>query len=119
MVEITDAAKIKIADIFYEEGNANLKLRTFVQGGGCSGMQYGFTFDEQQNDDDFEFEIGPTKMLIDAISMQYLTGATIDYKDDLMGSSFSIRNPNAETTCGCGSSFNVADEFYDDNHFQP
>jgi iron-sulfur cluster insertion protein len=117
MVEITDAAKIKITDIFYEEGNPNLKLRTFVQGGGCSGMQYGFTFDEDQNDDDFEIDIGPTKILIDAISMQYLTGAVIDYKEDLMGSNFSIKNPNAETTCGCGSSFNVGDDFYDDHHY--
>lgn len=117
MVEITDAAKVKITDIFYEEGNPNLKLRTFVQGGGCSGMQYGFTFDEDQNDDDFEIDIGPTKILIDAISMQYLTGAVIDYKEDLMGANFSIKNPNAETTCGCGSSFNVGDDFYDDHHF--
>ena len=115
MVEITDAAKIKITDIFYEEGNANLKLRTFVQGGGCSCMQYGFTFDEQQNDDDFEIDLGPTKLLIDAVSMQYLAGATIDYKEDLMGANFSIRNPNAQTTCGCGSSFSMSDDFYEDN----
>jgi iron-sulfur cluster insertion protein len=117
MVEITESAKTKIADIFYEENNPNLKLRTFVQGGGCSGMQYGFTFDDVQNDDDFEFEIGPTKMLIDAISMQYLTGAVIDYKEDIMGSNFSIKNPNAQTTCGCGSSFSMGDDFYDDHSF--
>jgi len=117
MIEITEAAKNKISDIFYEEGNPNLKLRTFVQGGGCSGMQYGFTFEDNKQDDDFEIDIGPTKMLIDAVSMQYLSGAIIDYKDDLMGSSFSIKNPNAETTCGCGSSFSVGDDFYDDHHF--
>ena len=113
MVEITEAAKTKITDIFYEEGNPNLKLRTFIQGGGCSGMQYGFTFEEEQQDDDFEIDLGATKLLIDAVSMQYLAGATVDYVEDLMGSSFKIDNPNAETTCGCGSSFNVGEDFYD------
>lgn len=117
MVEITEAAKTKITDIFYEEGNPNLKLRTFVQGGGCSGMQYGFTFEEEQQDDDFEIDLGATKLLIDAVSMQYLAGATIDYKEDLMGANFSIKNPNAQTTCGCGSSFSMSDDFYED-HFQ-
>ena len=107
MVEITDSAKTKITEIIAEENNPNLKIRTFVQGGGCSGMQYGFTFDEEQNEDDFEFDIGDNKMLVDSMSMQYLQGAIIDYKDDLMGSSFSIKNPNAQTTCGCGSSFAV------------
>ena len=107
MVEITDSAKTKITEIIAEENNPNLKIRTFVQGGGCSGMQYGFTFDEEQNEDDFEFDIGDNKMLVDSMSMQYLQGAVIDYKDDLMGSSFSIKNPNAQTTCGCGSSFAV------------
>jgi iron-sulfur cluster insertion protein len=117
MVEITESAKAKIADIFQEENNPNLKLRTFVQGGGCSGMQYGFTFDEEQNDDDFDIDIGSTKLLIDAVSMQYLAGAVIDYKEDIMGSNFSIRNPNAQTTCGCGSSFSMSDDFYDDHGF--
>jgi iron-sulfur cluster insertion protein len=115
MVEITESAKLKIMDLFYEENNSDLKLRTFVQGGGCSGMQYGFTFDDEQSEDDFEIPLGDTKILIDSMSMQYLAGAVIDYKDDIMGSAFSISNPNAQTTCGCGSSFSVGESFYD--HF--
>lgn len=107
MVEITDSAKEKIIDLLREENNPSLKLRTFVQGGGCSGFQYGFTFDEEQNEDDFEFDIGDYKVLVDSMSMQYMSGAVIDYKEDIMGSSFSIKNPNAQTTCGCGSSFSV------------
>lgn len=107
MIEITESAKEKIKDLLMEENNPNLKLRTFVQGGGCSGFQYGFSFDEEQNDDDWEFEIDDHKMIVDSMSMQYLEGAVIDYKEDLMGASFSIKNPNAETTCGCGSSFSV------------
>lgn len=108
MITISESAKIKINDLLTEENNPKLKLRTFVQGGGCSGFQYGFTFDEDQNEDDFEFEINETyKVLVDAMSMQYLLGAIIDYKEDIMGSNFSIKNPNAETTCGCGSSFSV------------
>jgi iron-sulfur cluster insertion protein len=107
MVEITDSAKEKIRDLLREENDPILKLRTFVQGGGCSGFQYGFTFDTDQNDDDWEFDIGEHKMLVDSMSMQYLQGAVIDYKEDLMGASFSIKNPNAQTTCGCGSSFSV------------
>ncbi len=108
MIEITESAKIKIIDLLSEENDPTLKLRTFVQGGGCSGFSYGFTFDNEQNDDDFEFDLDEQhRVLIDAISMQYLQGAVIDYRDDLMGSSFSIKNPNAETTCGCGSSFSV------------
>lgn len=107
MIEITDSAADKIKDLLTEENNPNLKLRTFVQGGGCSGFQYGFTFDEEQNEDDFVIEKNGMTLLIDSMSMQYLTGATIDYKEELMGSSFTIKNPNAETTCGCGSSFSV------------
>lgn len=107
MIEITESAKTKIIDLLLEENNPNLKLRTFVQGGGCSGFQYGFTFDEDQNDDDFEFPLGDHKLVVDSMSMQYLQGAVIDYKDDLMGANFSIKNPNAQTTCGCGSSFSV------------
>lgn len=107
MITITDSAKQKIKDLLYEEGNPKLSLRTFVQGGGCSGFSYGFTFDEEQNEDDFEFPLDEFKLLVDSMSMQYLQGAEIDYKDDLMGSSFSIKNPNATTTCGCGSSFGV------------
>jgi iron-sulfur cluster insertion protein len=105
MITVTESAKSKIHELFAEEGNPNLKLRTFVQGGGCSGMQYGFTFDETQNEDDFEIDAGEIKVLVDSISMQYLSEATIDYVEDTMGANFTIKNPNAQTTCGCGSSF--------------
>ena len=107
MIKITESAKTKILDLLAEENNPNLFLRTFVQGGGCSGFQYGFTFDEEQNEDDFEIDIGESKVVVDVMSMQYLQGAVIDYREDLMGSSFSINNPNAQTTCGCGSSFGI------------
>lgn len=107
MITITESARNKITDIIAEENNPDMKLRMFVQGGGCSGFSYGFTLDEVKNEDDFEFEAGVTSVLVDAMSAQYLQGAEIDYKDDLMGSSFSIKNPNATTTCGCGSSFSV------------
>ncbi len=107
MIELTERAKEKILDILYDEGNPAMCLRTFVQGGGCSGFQYGFVLDEMKNDDDFELEVGPFKVLVDAMSMQYMSGAIIDYKEELMGSSFTIINPNATTTCGCGSSFTV------------
>lgn len=103
MITITQTAQSKIADILAEEGNPKLKVRAFVQGGGCSGFQYGFTLDEEQNDDDFEID----GVLIDSMSMQYMNGATIDYKDEVYGSQFIIQNPNAQTTCGCGSSFSV------------
>ena len=105
MLTITESATNKIRDLLAEENNPNLKLRTFVQGGGCSGMQYGFTFDEDQNEDDFTIEENGVVILVDSASMMYLDGASIDFKEDLMGSSFTINNPNAETTCGCGSSF--------------
>lgn len=107
MIEITKSAQDKIQDLLLEENDPKLNLRTFVQGGGCSGFQYGFTFDPEQNEDDFEFPVGTFKVLVDAMSMQYLQGAVIDYKEDLMGSNFSISNPNAQTTCGCGSSFSI------------
>lgn len=107
MIEITEAALAKIADILAEENNPNIKLRTFIQGGGCSGFNYGFALDEEQNEDDFVFEKPGVVVLVDSMSLQYLQGATIDYKDELMGSSFTINNPNAQTTCGCGSSFSV------------
>jgi len=113
MINITESARSKIEELVKEEGNPNLYLRTFVQGGGCSGMQYGFTFDQDQNEDDFEINIGVTKVLIDAMSMQYLTNAEIDYKSGLEGENFVIKNPNAQTTCGCGSSFSMSDDFYD------
>ena len=106
-VTISELAVVKITDLLAEENNPKLKLRTFVQGGGCSGFQYGFTFDEEQHEDDFVVEKQGVKILIDAMSMQYLSGAVIDYKEDLQGSQFSIQNPNAQSTCGCGSSFSV------------
>lgn len=110
MITISESAKTKIKDLLSEENNPKLSLRTFVQGGGCSGMSYGFTFDEEMNEDDFEFPLDEFRVLVDALSMQYLTGAEIDYKEDLQGSSFNIKNPNAQTTCGCGSSFSVTDD---------
>jgi iron-sulfur cluster insertion protein len=103
----TDAAAGKVAELVAEEGNPDLKLRVFVQGGGCSGFQYGFTFDEIVNEDDTKMDKNGVTLLIDAMSLQYLVGAEIDYKDDLEGAQFVIRNPNASTTCGCGSSFSV------------
>ena len=107
MITITDSAILKIADILAEENNPNLMLRTFVQGGGCSGFSYGFTLDEEKNEDDFVIKKPGMTMLVDAISMQYLQGAKVDYKEELMGSNFVIDNPNAQSTCGCGSSFSV------------
>jgi iron-sulfur cluster insertion protein len=107
MIELTESAIAKIADLLAEENNPKLKLRTFVQGGGCSGFSYGFTFDEEQGEDDFAVERPGMTLLVDAMSMQYLQGATVDFTDDLMGSQFTIKNPNAQSTCGCGSSFSV------------
>jgi len=103
----TDSAAAKVADLIAEEGNPDLKLRVFVQGGGCSGFQYGFTFDEIVNEDDTQMTKNGVSLLIDAMSYQYLVGAEIDYKEDLQGAQFVIKNPNATTTCGCGSSFSV------------
>ena len=105
MITITDNAVAKIKDIIAEENNPNIKLRVFVQGGGCSGMQYGFTLDEEQNEDDWDLDYNGVKVLVDSASGGYLQGAEVDYKESEMGSSFSISNPNAQTTCGCGSSF--------------
>jgi iron-sulfur cluster insertion protein len=107
MITITKEAITKISDIIVEENNQNLKLRLYVQGGGCSGFQYGFLLEEQVNEDDMEFKSDSITLIVDYMSYQYLEGATVDYKDELYGSSFTIKNPNAETTCGCGSSFNV------------
>jgi iron-sulfur cluster insertion protein len=107
MVELTEAALTKTSDLLKEENNPAIKLRTFVQGGGCSGFSYGFTFDEEQNEDDFVIEKPGVVVLVDSMSMQYLQGATIDFKEEIMGSNFVINNPNATTTCGCGSSFSV------------
>ena len=110
-IVITDSVIQKVNELILEEGQRDLKLRIFVQGGGCSGFQYGFTFDEIANEDDFTFEktLNENKVsfLVDSMSFQYLQGATIDYVEDLQGSQFVIKNPNASTTCGCGSSFSV------------
>ena len=106
-MKLAESAVTKLQEIFIEENNPNNKLRVFVQGGGCSGFQYGFTFDEEQGEDDFEFAAGDVKVLVDSMSMQYLQDAEIAYKEDLMGASFVIDNPQATTTCGCGSSFSV------------
>ena len=105
MLTITENAVAKIQDILAEENNPAIKLRVFVQGGGCSGMQYGFTLDEIQAEDDWNIESNGVNVLVDSMSGGYLQGAVIDYKEDQYGSSFSISNPNAVTTCGCGSSF--------------
>ena len=104
----TEAAALKVKGLIEEENNPNLKLRVFVSGGGCSGFQYGFTFDEAVNDGDTEVEQCGVTLLVDPMSFQYLVGAEIDYKEDLEGAQFVIRNPNATTTCGCGSSFSTA-----------
>ena len=106
-INLTDSAVVKLADLLAEENNPKLKLRVFVNGGGCSGFNYGFTFDEDQNEDDFLIEKDNVKVLVDTMSYQYLVGATIDYVEDIRGSQFSINNPNATSTCGCGSSFSV------------
>jgi iron-sulfur cluster insertion protein len=103
----TDSAAEKVRSLIDEEGNPELKLRVFVTGGGCSGFQYGFTFDETINEDDTTMQKNGVTLLIDAMSYQYLVGAEIDYKEDLEGAQFVIKNPNATTTCGCGSSFSV------------
>lgn len=106
-IVFTDAAAAKVKALIEEEGNPDLKLRVFVQGGGCSGFQYGFTFDEETAEDDTKMEKNGVQLLIDAMSYQYLMGAQIDYKDDLDGAQFVIKNPNATSTCGCGSSFSA------------
>jgi iron-sulfur cluster insertion protein len=103
----TDAAAGKVAELLKEEDNPALKLRVFISGGGCSGFQYGFTFDEKIEDGDTRIENGGVTLLVDPLSVQYLIGAEIDYKEGLEGAQFVIRNPNAQTTCGCGSSFSV------------
>ena len=107
MITITENVDTKVSEILQEEGNAEAGLRVFVQGGGCSGMQYGFTLETEQNEDDFVIEQQGVKYIVDAMSMQYLEGAVIDYKEDLQGANFVISNPNAQTSCGCGSSFSV------------
>ncbi|HYP67700.1 MAG TPA: iron-sulfur cluster insertion protein ErpA [Thiobacillaceae bacterium] len=106
-LNFTDNAAAKVKSLIDEEGNPELKLRVFVSGGGCSGFQYGFTFDEMSNEDDTVLEKGGVTLLIDSMSFQYLVGAEIDYQEGLEGAQFVIKNPNATTTCGCGSSFSV------------
>lgn len=106
-IALSDAAVEKVRELLLEEGEPDLKLRVFVQGGGCSGFQYGFTFDDETADDDTTIDKNGVQLLVDPMSYQYLVGAEIDYKDDLEGAQFVIRNPNANTTCGCGSSFSI------------
>jgi iron-sulfur cluster insertion protein len=106
-LNFTDSAAAKVKELIVEEGNDALKLRVFVSGGGCSGFQYGFTFDEAVNEDDTTLEKNGVTLLIDAMSYQYLVGAEIDYTEGLEGSQFVIKNPNATSTCGCGSSFSA------------
>lgn len=113
MFNITQNAVTKITEIISEENDAELCLRIYVEGGGCSGMSYGFTLDKQQNEDDFVVEEGGIRVLVDAMSMPYLAQSTVDYREDVMGANFSIDNPQAATTCGCGSSFSMSDDFYD------
>ena len=103
----TSAAAHKVAELIREEGNAALKLRVYISGGGCSGFQYGFSFDEEQAEDDLAVQKDGVTLLVDPLSLQYLLGAEVDYSESLHGAQFSIRNPNAKTTCGCGSSFSA------------
>lgn len=103
----TENAALKVKSLIAEEGNPNLKLRVFITGGGCSGFQYGFMFEEQAQEDDAHVEREGVTLLVDPMSIQYLDGAEIDYKEDVSGAQFVIRNPNAATTCGCGSSFSI------------
>ena len=104
---LTDRAAAKVRELRDEEGNADLKLRVYITGGGCSGFSYGFTFDESSKDDDTVIDNGDVSLLVDAMSIQYLDGSQVDYEQGLMGSRFVVSNPNAATTCGCGSSFSV------------
>ena len=106
-VNFTESAANKVKSLIEEEGNDALKLRAFITGGGCSGFQYGFTFDEDIAEDDIQVNKNGVTLLIDSMSFQYLVGAEIDYKEDVQGAQFIIRNPNAKTTCGCGSSFSA------------
>ncbi|MFA5684321.1 MAG: iron-sulfur cluster insertion protein ErpA [Lysobacteraceae bacterium] len=104
---VTSAAAAKVRELIAEEGNPDLHLRVYIQGGGCSGFQYGFEFDESRAEDDAAVERDGVTLLVDPLSLQYLMGAEVDYTESLQGAQFVIRNPNARTTCGCGSSFTV------------
>ena len=106
-IGFTDAAARKVQQLILEEGNPELKLRVYISGGGCSGFQYGFSFDEEQAEDDIAIENDGVTLLVDPLSIQYLMGAEVDYMESLHGAQFVIRNPNASTTCGCGSSFSI------------
>jgi iron-sulfur cluster insertion protein len=106
-MKLEPGAVTKLRELMAEEANPAIKLRVFVQGGGCSGFSYGFTFDQEQNEDDFDFNYEEVHVIVDAMSMQYLQGSSIDFREDIMGSSFVITNPAAVSTCGCGSSFSV------------
>jgi iron-sulfur cluster insertion protein len=106
-LNFTSAAAAKVAHLIAEEGNPGLKLRVYITGGGCSGFQYGFEFDEQQSEDDLALQRDGVTLLVDPLSLQYLMGAEVDYRESLQGAQFVIRNPNAKTTCGCGSSFSA------------
>ena len=106
-IVFSDSAAMKVAELIEEEGNPDLKLRVFVQGGGCSGFQYGFEFDENRAEDDLAVQTSGVTLLVDPLSLQYLMGAEVDYTESLTGAQFVIRNPNAKTTCGCGSSFSM------------
>ncbi|MCB1836561.1 MAG: iron-sulfur cluster insertion protein ErpA [Alcanivoracaceae bacterium] len=107
VISLTDRAATKVRELRDEEGNADLKLRVYITGGGCSGFSYGFTFDESVKDDDTLVNNGDVSLLVDAMSIQYLAGSQVDYESGLMGSRFVVSNPNATSTCGCGSSFSV------------
>ena len=106
-IVFTDAAARKVQELVLEEGNPDLKLRVYISGGGCSGFQYGFSFDEEQAEDDIAIDNDGVTLLVDPLSIQYLMGAEVDYTESLQGAQFVIRNPNASTTCGCGSSFSI------------
>ena len=106
-IEFSDAAALKVKTLVEEEENPNLKLRVYVTGGGCSGFQYGFTFDEKVNEGDLTIEKETVTLVVDPMSLQYLVGGIVDYTDGLEGSRFLVNNPNATTTCGCGSSFSI------------
>ena len=106
-LRFTAAAAAKVRELVAEEGNASLKLRAYIQGGGCSGFQYGFEFDEEQGEDDVAVDTDGVRLLVDPLSLQYLMGSAVDYVESLHGAQFTIRNPNAKTTCGCGSSFTM------------
>lgn len=107
LLDFTTAAAAKVRELIAEEGNPDLKLRVYIQGGGCSGFQYGFEFDELQAEDDLAVVTDAVTLLVDPLSLQYLQGAQVDYTESLQGAQFTIRNPNAKSTCGCGSSFTM------------